>query len=119
DPSSAAVGAAEASDSTTVTGASSDNPLSVGLVSLADEDAAGSQLRTSSKVTEECSDVTISSQGIEISMDFEPFATEVAGANETVGVKATIDAGGQTVLHTNSISARGGHNLVRPANVLD
>src|SRR5699024_8178030 len=42
DLSMAALGAAEASDSTTVTGVSSDNTLSVGLVSLADEDAAGS-----------------------------------------------------------------------------
>src|SRR5699024_11458698 len=92
--------------------------LSVGLVSLADEDAAGSQLRTSSKVTEECSDVTIRSQGIEMSMDFEPFDTEVAGADETVGVKATLDAGGQTVLNTNSISDRVGNNIVTAATVL-
>src|SRR5699024_2589331 len=119
DLSMAALGAAEASDSTTVTGVSSDNTLSVGLVSLADEDAAGSQLRTSSKVTEECSDVTISSQGIEMSMDFEPFDTEVAGADETVGVKATIDAGGQTVLDPHSISATVGNNIVTAANVVD
>lgn len=119
DLSMAALGAAEASDSTTVTGVSNDNTLSVGLVSLADDDAAGSQLRTSSKVTEECSDVTISSQGIEMSMDFESFDTEVSGADETVGVKATIEAGGQTVLNTNSISARVGNNIVTAANVVD
>src|SRR5699024_12434569 len=54
-----------------------------------------------------------------MSMDFEPFDTEVAGADETVGLKATIDAGGQTVLNTNSISARVGNNILPAANVVD
>src|SRR5699024_398538 len=119
DLSMAALGAAEGSDSTPVTGGSSGKSLPGGLGSRADEGAAGAQRRTSSKVTEECSDVTIRSQGIEMSMDFEPFDTEVAGADETVGVKATIDAGGQTVLNTNSISARVGNNIVTAANVVD
>lgn len=119
DLSMAALGAAEASDTTTVTGVSNDSTLSVGLASLADAEAAESQLRTSSRVTEECSDVTIKSQGIEMSMDFEPFDTDIAGADETVGVKATIDAGGQTVLNTNSISARVGNTIVTAANVVD
>lgn len=119
DLSMAALGAAEASDTTTVTGVSNDSTLSVGLASLADAEAAESQLRTSSRVTEECSDVTIKSQGIEMSMDFEPFDTDIAGADETVGVKATIDASGQTVPNTNSISARVGNTIVTAANVVD
>ncbi|WP_209372292.1 hypothetical protein [Brevibacterium renqingii] len=117
DLSMAALNAAEASDK--VTGVSSDNTLSVALVSLADEDAAGSQLAASTKVTEKCSDVTVKSQGIEMAMSFEPFDAEVAGADETVGVKATIDAGGQTILNTHSISARIGNNVVTAANVVD
>ncbi|WP_181274766.1 hypothetical protein [Brevibacterium oceani] len=119
DLSMAALNAAKASDTTTVTGVSSDNTMSVGLVSLADDEAAASQLKTSSAVTEKCSDVSIKSQGIEMKMKFESFDATVSGADETVGVKATIDAGGQTVLNTSSISARVGNNVVTAANVAD
>lgn len=119
DLSMAALNAFQASDNTTVTGISSDNTMSVGLVSLADDDAAASQVKTSSAVTEKCSDVSINSQGIEMKMKFESFDATVAGADETLGVKATIDAGGQTVLNTNSITARVGNNVVTAANVAD
>lgn len=115
----AALNAGQASKGTTVAGTSSDNTLSAGLASLPDEKAAVSQLQNSSKVTEECNDVTIKNQGIEMSMKFESFDATVAGADETVGVKATIDAGGQTVLNTNSISARVGNNIVTAANIAD
>lgn len=119
DLSMAALNASQASEGTTVAGASSDSTLSVGLSSFADEGAAESQLQNSSKVTEECNDVTIKTQGIEMTMKFEPFDATVAGADETVGVKATIDAGGQTVLNTSSINARVGNNIVAAANIAD
>lgn len=114
-----ALNATEASNGTTLAGTSADNTMSVALMSLADEDAAGSQLRNSTKVAEKCSDVTIKSQGIEMTMSYESFDAAVEGADETVGVHAKIGAGGQTVLDTDTVTSRVGNNIVTAANIAD
>lgn len=114
-----ALNASEASNGTTLAGTSADNTMSVALMSLADEDAAGSQLKNSTKVAEKCSDVTIKSQGIEMNMAYETFDATVDGADETVGVRAKIDAGGQTVLNTDTVTSRVGNNIVTTANIAD
>lgn len=114
-----ALNASESSNGTTLAGASADNTLSVALMSLADEDAAGSQLKNSTKIAEKCSDVTIKSQGIERNMSYETFDATVDGADETVGVRANIEAGGQTVLNTDTVTSRVGNNIVTAANIAD
>jgi hypothetical protein len=119
DLSMAILNANEASDNTTVNGVSSDNTMSVGLVSLNDDEVAVDHVKTSSAMSDRCGDVTMKSQGIEMHMKFEPFEANVAGADETVGVKATIEADGQTFLNSNSITARVGNNVVTAANVTD
>lgn len=114
-----ALNATEASKGTTLAGTSADNTMSVALMSLPDEDAAGSQLKSSTKVAEKCSDVTIKSQGIEMTMSYETFDATVDGADETVGVHAKIGAGGQTVLDTDTVTSRVGNNIVTAANIAD
>lgn len=114
-----ALNAAEASNGTTLAGTSADNTMSVALMSLADEDAAGSHLKNSTKVAEKCSDVTIKSQGIEMTMSYESFDATVEGADESVGVRAKIGAGGQTVLDTDTVTSRVGNNIVTAANIAD
>ena len=115
----AALNAAEASSGTTLAGTSEDKSMSVSLTSLADEDAAGSQLKSSTQVAEKCSDVTVKSQGIEMKMSYESFDASVAGADETVGVRAEIGAGGQTVLNADTVTSRVGNNVVTAANIAD
>lgn len=114
-----ALNANEASNGTTLAGTSADNTMSVALMSLADEKAAGSQLKNSSKVAEECSDVTVKTQGIDMSMNYETFDATVEGADETVGIRAKIASGGQTVLGTDTVSSRVGNNIVTAANIAD
>lgn len=114
-----ALNATEASKGTTLAGTSADNTMSVALMSLPDEDTAGSQLKSSTKVAEKCSDVTIKSQGIEMTMSYETFDATVDGADETVGVHAKIGAGGQTVLDTDTVTSRVGNNIVTAANIAD
>ncbi|MBM6591073.1 hypothetical protein [Brevibacterium sp. RIT 803] len=114
-----ALNATQASNGTTLAGTSADNTMSVALMSLADEDAAGSQLKNSTKVAEKCSDVTIKSQGIEMTMSYESFDATVEGADESVGVRAKIGAGGQTVLDTDTVTSRVGNNIVTAANIAD
>ncbi|MGO1348466.1 MAG: hypothetical protein ACTMIL_06460, partial [Brevibacterium aurantiacum] len=43
----------------------------------------------------------------------------VDGADETVGVRANIEAGGQTVLNTDTVTSRVGNNIVTAANIAD
>lgn len=119
DLSMAALNASQAGDNTTVTGATSDRKMTVGLISLADEDAAASHLQTSSAVTEQCNDVTIKAEGMEMNMKFESFDASVDGADETVGLKASISANGQTTLNSTSITARVGNNVVTAASFAD
>lgn len=114
-----ALNASEASNGTTLAGTSSDNTMSVALMSLADEEAAGSQLKSSTKVAEKCSDVTVTTQGIDMTMNYETFDATVEGADESVGVRAKINSGGQTVLDTDTVTSRVGNNIVTAANIAD
>lgn len=115
----AALNVAQQSKGNTVGGISSDDTLSVALMSFSDDDAAGSQLKNSTKITEECKDVTVKSQGIEMKMSYETFDAAVPSADETVGVRAKISAGGQTVLNADTVTGRVGNNIVTAANVAD
>lgn len=119
DLSMAALNVAQQSKGNTVGGISSDKTVSVALMSFSDVDAAGSQLKSSTTVTEECNDVTVRSQGIEMKMSYETFDAEVPSADETVGVRAEISAGGQTVLNADTVTGRVGNNIVTAANVAD
>lgn len=119
DMSMSALNASQASNGTTATGVSSDKTLTVALISLANEADATKQLKNSSTITEECSNVTVKSQGIEMKMSYKPFDATVDGADETVGISAKIDAGGQTVLSTDTVTSRVGNNIVTAANVAD
>lgn len=114
-----ALNASEAGNGTTLAGTSADNTMSVSLMSLADEKAAGSQLQNSTRVAEKCSDVTVKTQGIDMKMNYETFNAVVDGADETVGVRAKISSGGQTVLDTDTVTSRVGNNLVTAANIAD
>ncbi|GAA1845606.1 hypothetical protein [Brevibacterium marinum] len=119
DLSMAALNVAQQSKGNTVGGISSDKTLSVALTSFSDVADAGSQLKSSSTVTEVCNDVTVRSQGIEMKMSYETFDAEVPSADETVGVRAEISAGGQTVLNADTVTGRIGNNIVTAANVAD
>lgn len=111
--------ASEASNGTTLAGTSADNTMSVALMSSADEKAAGSQLKNSTKVAEKCSDVAVKTQGIDMTMNYETFDATVEGADESVGVRAKINSGGQTVLDADTVTSRVGNNLVTAANIAD
>lgn len=114
-----ALNATTAHNGTTLAGTSADKSVSVALMSLADENAAGSQMKNPTKIADKCSEVTIKSQGIEMTMAYTTFDATVAGADETVGLRAKIDAGGQTVLNTDTVTSRVGNNIVTAANITD
>lgn len=114
-----ALNAAKASNGNTLAGTSADKSVSVALMSLNDENAAESQMQTSTKIVDQCSEVTIKSQGLTMTMAYTTFDATVAGADETVGLRAKIDAGKQTVLNTDTVTSRVGNNIVTAANITD
>ncbi|SDT00650.1 hypothetical protein SAMN04489752_3098 [Brevibacterium siliguriense] len=108
-----------ASGGTTVAGASSDNVLSAGLSSFDSVDDAQSQLDGTAKIAEECSDVKMKTAGMEMSLKYSTFDAEVAGADETSGVVASVEAGGQTATEIRIVTARAENNLVSVTNLAD
>ncbi|WP_309130515.1 hypothetical protein [Brevibacterium sp.] len=117
DLSLAALNVSQQSGGTTVTGVATDNTLSVGLSSFADEDAAAKQLSTASKITEKCGEVTVKASGMEMTMTSETFDATVDGADESVGVRASMEAGGQPAFTTETVTSRTGNNLVSAVNL--
>lgn len=113
----AGLNAAKASNGTMVVGIASDNTMSVGLSSFADEQATSSQFSNSSKMAETCADVTMKMQGMEMKMSSKAFDATVAGADETVGTTTSMEAGGQTAMSTQTVTARVGNNVVTAANM--
>ena len=108
-----------ASGGTTVAGASSDNVLSAGLSSFDSADDAQSQLDGTAKIAEECSDVKMTTAGMEMSLKYSTFEAEVAGADETAGVVASVETGGQTATEIRIVTARAENNLVSVTNLAD
>lgn len=108
-----------ASGGTTVAGASSDNVLSAGLSSFDSADDAQSQLDGTAKIAEECSDVKMTTAGMEMSLKYSTFDAEVAGADETAGVVASVETGGQTATEIRIVTARAENNLVSVTNLAD
>lgn len=108
-----------ASGGTTVAGASSDNVLSAGLSSFDSADDAQSQLDGTAKIAEECSDVKMTTAGMEMSLKYSTFDAEVAGADETAGVVAAVETGGQTATEIRIVTARAENNLVSVTNLAD
>lgn len=115
----AAPNATEAGNGTALSGVSSDSTMSVELISLADETAAGSQLAHSTELAEACSEVTVKSQGMETTMSYATFDVTVAGADESVRVRAAIDAGGKAVLNSDTVTSRVGDTIVTIASLAD
>lgn len=107
------------SGGTTVAGASSDNVLSASLSSFDNADDAQSQLDGTEKIVEECSDVKMKTAGMEMSLKYSTFDAEVAGADETAGVVASVEAGGQTATEIRIVTARAENNLVSVTNIAD
>ncbi|UVI37137.1 hypothetical protein [Brevibacterium spongiae] len=108
-----------ASGGTTVAGTSTDNIVSAGLSSFDDEDGAKTQLEGSSTIAKECSDVKVKTAGVEMQMKYKTFDVEVAGADETSGVVANVEAGGQTAMELRIVTARVGNNIVAVSNIAD
>lgn len=117
DLSLAALNISQQANGTTVAGISNDNTLSVGLVSLADVDAATKQLSTSSTITDKCGEVTVKASGMEMTMKSETFEATVEGADEAVGVRASMEAGGAPSFTTETVTSRTGNNLVSAVNM--
>lgn len=113
----AAFDASQQGEGNTAAGSSSDNTQTVSLVSLKDADAAESQLKNSSSLTDACSNVSIKTQGMEMKMSHKQFDTTVAGADETLGLHASIDSGSQSTLESDMITSRVGNNLIIAANL--
>ncbi|WP_152348480.1 hypothetical protein [Brevibacterium sp. CFH 10365] len=104
---------------TTVTGASNDNVLSAGLSSFDSVDDAQMQLDGTENVAEECSDVKLTTAGLEMQVKMEASDPDVAGADETAGIVATVETGGQTATEIRYVAARVDNNLVAVTNVAD
>ncbi|MBE8146004.1 sensor domain-containing protein [Brevibacterium casei] len=113
----AGLNAAQASAGTTVVGVASDNTMSVGLSSFPDEKATTDQFSTSSKMAETCGDVTMTMQGMEMQMTSETFDAKVAGADEAVGTRTSMETGGAPAMSTQSVVARVGNTVVTAANL--
>ncbi|MGC2940452.1 MULTISPECIES: hypothetical protein [unclassified Brevibacterium] len=108
-----------ASGGTNVAGSSTDNVLSAGLSSFDSVDDAQTQLDGTAKIAEECSDVKMTTAGLEMSMKYKTFDAEVAGADEASGVVASVETGGQTATEIRIITSRVGNNLVSVTNLAD
>lgn len=113
----AVLNASQASKGTTVAGMSSDNTLTAALMSFADESAAADQLKLMGKVTGTCNDVTVKTQGIEMTMSYEEFDASVAGADDTLGLTISMGTDGQTAFSSDSVTARVGNNVVNTASL--
>lgn len=109
--------AAQASNGTTVAGISSDNAMSVGLSSFADEKAVSDQFSNSSSAPEKCKEVTLNLQGTEMKISYETFDATVEGADETIGLKSTSSAAGQPGVTTSTVVSRVGTNIVSVVNM--
>ncbi|WP_262776365.1 MULTISPECIES: hypothetical protein [Brevibacterium] len=108
-----------ASKGTTVAGTSTDNILSAALSSYDDLDGAQTQIEGASKIAEECSDVKIKTAGVEMSMKYKTFDAKVDGADETNGIVASVEAGGQTAMNLRMVYALVGNNVVAVSNIAD
>lgn len=113
----AGLNAAQSSSGTTVVGVASDNTMSVGLSSFPDEQATTDQFSTSSKMAETCGDVTMTMQGMEMQMTSETFDATVAGADEAVGTRTSMETGGAPAMSTQTVVARVGNTVVTAANL--
>ena len=108
-----------AAKGTTVAGTSSDNILSAALSSYDDMDGAQTQIEGASKIAEECSDVKIKTAGVEMSMKYKTFVAKVDGADETSGIVASVEAGGQTAMNLRMVYALVDNNVVAVSNIAD
>ena len=108
-----------AAKGTTVAGTSSDNILSAALSSYDDMDGAQTQIEGASKIAEECSDVKIKTAGVEMSMKYKTFDAKVDGADETRGIVASVEAGGQTAMNLRMVYALVDNNVVAVSNIAD
>ena len=108
-----------AAKGTTVAGTSSDNILSAALSSYDDMDGAQTQIEGASKIAEECSDVKIKTAGVEMSMKYKTFDAKVDGADETSGIVASVEAGGQTAMNLRMVYALVDNNVVAVSNIAD
>lgn len=102
-----------------VAGASNDNVLSAGLSSFDSVDDAQTQLDGTEKVAEECSDVKLTTAGLEMQVKMKASDPDVAGADETAGIVASVETGGQTATEIRYVAARVDNNLVAVTNVAD
>ena len=108
-----------AAKGTTVAGTSSDNILSAALSSYDDMDGAQTQIEGASKIAEECSDVKIKTAGVEMSRKYKTFDAKVDGADETSGIVASVEAGGQTAMNLRMVYALVDNNVVAVSNIAD
>ncbi len=108
-----------AAKGTTVAGTSTDNILTAALSSYDDVDGAQTQIEGASTIAEECSDVKIKTAGVEMSMKYKTFDAEVDGADETNGIVASVEAGGQTAMNLRMVYAHVGNNVVAVSNIAD
>ncbi|WP_423057640.1 hypothetical protein [Brevibacterium linens] len=108
-----------AAKGTTVAGTSSDSILSAALSSYDDMDGAQTQIEGASKIAEECSDVKIKTAGVEMSMKYKTFDAKVDGADETSGIVASVEAGGQTAMNLRMVYALVDNNVVAVSNIAD
>lgn len=104
---------------TSVAGASNDNVLSAGLSSFDSVDDAQTQLDGTEKVAEECSDVKLTTAGLEMQVKMKASDPDVAGADETAGIVASVETGGQTATEIQYVAARVDNSLVAVTNVAD
>lgn len=113
----AALNASEVADGTTVAGMTSDNKLSAALMSFKDVAGAEDQMKTTSRITEECSDVKVKAQGIEMTMKYTTSEATVAGADEALGMSVTMGTAGAEAFKSDSVIARVGNNIVNSASL--
>lgn len=104
--------ATQDSEGTTVSGMSSDNTLTAALMSFPDESGATDHLKTIGKITESCNNVTVKTQGIEMTMSYKEFDASVTGADDTLGLTMSMGTDGQTTFNSDSVTARVGNNIV-------
>lgn len=104
---------------TSVTGASNDNVLSAGLSSFDSVDDAQTQLDGTEKVAEQCSDVKLRTAGLEMQVKMKASDPDVGEADETAGIVASVENGGQTATEIQYVAARVDNSLVAVTNVAD
>lgn len=115
----AALSAAQESEGPSVAGVSADSTMTLGLASFPDDQAAASQVATSSSITQACGNVTMTVQGMEMTMSSTPVDAAVSGADESYGSQTSVETGGQSALSANTVVARVGSTVVTAATVAE